>query len=115
MFETAEDAGKEDAVIGAVRLGAEHADGEAIRVAGEDIFDNFGAGHAGADDDHRFATLADHHSTFGGGRSNAGKPNQSGVLGKWCTALCNQLGRLPQAVMRLEDVKTMHYCQRVEG
>src|SRR5262249_9347300 len=63
LDEATEDAGEQDAVVGAVRLVAEHADTEAVRVAGEQFLDDAAAGHAGADDDHGRASCLDHGET----------------------------------------------------
>ena len=60
VLEAAEDGGQQDAVVGAVRLGAEHANVEAIRVAGQDFLDHLGPGHAGADHHQRVMSLTYH-------------------------------------------------------
>ena len=67
--EAAEDGGQEDAVVGAVRLVAEHADVEAVGRAGEDFLDDAGAGHAGADDDEGRAASLDHGAAPAGSAS----------------------------------------------
>src|SRR5262245_23210064 len=63
--EAAEDAGQQDAVVGAVRLVAEHAYGEAVGGAREQLLDDAGAGHASTDNHDRRASCLNHGGTPG--------------------------------------------------
>jgi hypothetical protein len=60
LAEAAEHAGEQDAVVGAVRLGAEQAEMEHLRGARQDLLDDASPGHAGAHDDHGGARRLDH-------------------------------------------------------
>src|SRR5712692_1285936 len=118
ILETAQDARKENAVVSAVRLGAEHANLKSVRPPRHDFLDHFGAGHAGAHDNNRrlrrlfhskppraivtkYGPRAIHHSPFG--------ENNQGDTSRTCSPLMarGENGRRAGRRTRLAPIQFM--------